>query len=114
MENNKIIKKGFDKRGNQRYLNKETGKIFTLNEKTAKRFSDDVREKAIEIYLEGAGVRAVSRLLGTSHVSVLNWIKKAALSITPVEQPTDYQAVELDEMWHFLKKSKTNPGFGSL
>lgn len=112
MEDNKIIKKGFDKQGNQRYLNKETGKIFTLTTKTAKRFSDEVKEKALQMYLECMSVRAISRLLDVSHVSVLKWIKKAALSVEPTTQPSDYVKVELDEMWHFIKKKNEKLGSG--
>ena len=39
---------------------------------------EDMKQKAIKYYLEGNGFRRIERLLHVSHVSVINWVKKAA------------------------------------
>jgi transposase-like protein len=32
--------------------------------------------KALQIYIEGVSLREIERLIGVSHVSVMNWVKK--------------------------------------
>ena len=32
--------------------------------------------KALQLYIEGVSYREIERLLGVSHVSVMNWVKK--------------------------------------
>ena len=40
-------------------------------------YSIEVKRKALKYYLEGIGFRRIERLLGMSHVTVINWVKKA-------------------------------------
>ena len=32
--------------------------------------------KALQLYIEGISYREIERILGVSHVSVINWVKK--------------------------------------
>lgn len=59
----------------QRYKCKDCGYNFTVF-KEGKRISDYYVNKAIQLYLEGLTYREIERLLGVSHVSVMNWVKK--------------------------------------
>ena len=63
-------------RGLQRFLCKNCGCNYTKSSK--KGYSEDFKREAIRYYLEGIGFRRIERLLGVSHVSVINWVKKAA------------------------------------
>jgi transposase-like protein len=109
-----IIKVGFDKNRNQKYYDKVNKKWFILNPKYRKRVSQDIKDKAIKLYLDGCSIRAVARCFDISHVSVLKWIKKAALACESNNEPTVYHSVQLDEMWHFIKKKSKNSGSGWL
>lgn len=111
---NTIIKKGFDPFGNQKFYDKINKKYFTLNEKSKPRYSESVKRQAIDLYLDGVAIRAIARHLNVHHVSVLNWIKKAYLALPKPEEVTEYEEVELDEMWHFIKKKTTELGSGWL
>ncbi len=56
----------------------------------------------------------ISRVLGVSDVAVLKWVRAEAASLPePVVSPS-VVTVEVDEMWHFLKKRPTSSGSGRL
>lgn len=109
-----IVKFGKSPKGKQKYYNKETGKFFTEDPEPRKSVSQETKDEAVSLYLDGTCVRAVARCFKVSHVSVLKWIEKAALSLSETEQQTEYQDVQLDEMWHFTKKKIKNSGCGLL
>ncbi len=72
--NKNILKSGVIK-GQQRYKCKQCGYHFTVD-KEGKSIESYYVIKALQLYLEGISTREIERLLGVSHVSVLNWIKK--------------------------------------
>lgn len=59
----------------QRYKCKDCGYHFTVF-KIGKKIDDYYVNKALQLYLEGLSYREIERILGVSHVSVLNWVKK--------------------------------------
>jgi hypothetical protein len=59
----------------QRYKCKDCSYFFTVN-KVGKKIDDYYVNKALQLYLEGLTYREIERILGVSHVSVLNWVKK--------------------------------------
>ena len=70
----------------------------------------EVKRKALRYYLEGIGFRRIERLLGMSHVTVINWVKKAGEKIKDIVfEEKKYEKVdvlELDELCINLKKIK--------
>lgn len=69
------------------------------------------------MYLEGLGYEAIGRVLGVSQVSVYRWIKAAGERLKDMLEPAELKEVvdmELDELWHFVGKKKTNAGSGWL
>ncbi|MXV37333.1 hypothetical protein GO491_01385 [Flavobacteriaceae bacterium Ap0902] len=59
----------------QRYKCKTCGYHFTVN-KMGKQIDSYYVNKSLQLYLEGLSYREIERLLGVSHVSVMNWVKK--------------------------------------
>lgn len=59
----------------QRYKCKDCNYYFTVF-KTGKKIDDYYVNKALQLYLEGLTYREIERILGVSHVSVINWVKK--------------------------------------
>jgi len=59
----------------QRYKCKDCSYYFTVN-KLGKKIDDYYVNKALQLYLEGLSYREIERILGISHVTVLNWVKK--------------------------------------
>ena len=58
--------------------------------------------------MEGLGFRQIERLMHVSHVSVINWVKKAAEELRRVEEEKkvekEIEVLELDEMCISFKK----------
>jgi transposase len=105
-----VIKLGFQ-RGKQRHRCKACRKTFSY-EPNERAYPLALREKACQLYLEGVGIRSIARLLGVSHPTVIDWIRKAAKAITPPPLPEYVEIMELDEMWHFVQKKAKNFGCG--
>lgn len=70
----RYVKSGFVK-GKQRFKCKECNYHFTVS-KTGKQIDAYYVSKALQLYLEGLTYREIERILGVSHVSVINWVKK--------------------------------------
>tara|TARA_R110000868_G_scaffold57701_2_gene178215 strand:+ start:888 stop:1307 length:420 start_codon:yes stop_codon:yes gene_type:complete len=59
----------------QRYKCKSCGYYFSVN-KVGKKIDEYYVNKALQLYLEGLTYREIERILGVSHVSIMNWVKK--------------------------------------
>lgn len=69
-----LIKSGVVKE-RQRFRCKKCGYSFTVM-KTGKNIDPYYVVKALQLYLEGITYREIERILGISHVTVMNWVKK--------------------------------------
>ena len=76
----------------------------------------EIRMLCIRLYLEGVGFRGISRLTGVTHTTVMRWVSKLGDNIEQFRQDTGeikpVSVMELDEMWHFVQKKRTNAGSG--
>jgi hypothetical protein len=64
--------------------------------------------------LEGVGFRGIERLTGIPHSTLILWVKNLGAEIERLrpELTEQVMTVELDEMWHFIKKKHKNVGSG--
>ena len=98
-------------KGVQRYKCKDCGCNYTIC------FSQNTEEErkrrfALSMYLEGLGFRSIGRLLGVSHVSVLNWVRKYGRELDSIRNPRPARTVELDELHTYVGHKKTGDGCG--
>ena len=109
------VKNGFVSK-KQRFLCKDCKCNFTRS--TIKGYGFEIKIQALKLYKEGLGFRSIGRLLEVSFQTVANWVRHFGKMIKDVIQKQDinqkYDFVEVDEMWHFLKKNAKNYGFGLL
>jgi len=68
------------RRAKQNYLCKHCGRQF-LESYSPKGYSDDAKNICIKMYLDGMGFRAISRITGISHNTVINWVKQSEISL---------------------------------
>ncbi|QSE98477.1 IS1/IS1595 family N-terminal zinc-binding domain-containing protein [Fulvivirga lutea] len=73
-ESTSIIKSGIVN-DRQRFKCKKCAYNFTVS-KLGKEIDPYFVIKALQLYLEGISYREIERILGVSHVSVMNWVKK--------------------------------------
>ena len=100
-------------RGKQRYRCKACGLNFT--DTPPRGMPLRVKVEAVLLYLSGLSMNRTAKLLGVSTPSVMTWIERFAEVYAQKPEPEGHAVVvELDEMWHFLKKSGTSFGSGRL
>ena len=73
-QSQELIKSGVIKK-RQRFRCKKCAYSFTVL-KEGKKIDPYYVIKALQLYIEGVTFREIERILGISHVSVMNWVKK--------------------------------------
>ena len=110
---NESIKSGVIKQ-RQRYKCKKCNYYFTVN-KLGKKIDDYYVNKALQLYLEGLTYREIERILGVSHVSIMNWVKKYNIK-RPYHgnyHPT-YKILNASELSLYFQKPENLSGAGVI
>ncbi len=97
--------------GRQRYKCKHCHFHYTVTKRSGE-YSEETKQFAVEMYLEGVGFRAIGRLLKVSNTAVLGWVKQAGQQVKMPENNEAVDVIELDEMYTFTAKKKHLAGFG--
>ena len=107
------IKSGIVK-GRQRYKCTDCNYNFSVI-KEGKQIDSYYVIKALQLYIEGVSFREIERLLGVSHVSVMNWVKKYNLKLPKNKEyhPT-YKVLNHEELMEFFKKKDNMISSGCL
>lgn len=100
-------KVGFNPSGSQKYRCYECGKNYTPKP-NENGYPAEVRLQAIRLYLEGNSFRSIERLLKVNHQSVANWVKQYSERLPTAQVPKKPKVAELDELFTFIGKKKTN------
>lgn len=100
--------------GRQRYRCKSCGYHFTVS-KLGKKIDDYYVVKALQLYVEGVSYREIERLLGVSHVSVMNWVRahKIKRPTTGDYHPT-YKILTHEELLKFYSDRENISGAGMI
>ena len=107
-----IIKSGMVK-GAQRWKCKGCGFQFTRTTPRGK----PIWQKSLVVFLycHGVSMNALSKMFQVQTSSILKWIRKFAKEHYEKPEPKGKAIVmELDEMWHYIKKNGRNSGYGKL
>ena len=100
--------------GKQRYRCKSCGCNYTQS--TKYRIAHETRVECIKLYMQGLGFRSIERVTGLSHVIIQHWVKELGDKIEALCPQTgeiiQVNVMEIDEMWPFVQKERTNAGSG--
>ena len=108
----KYVKNGL-MRGKQRYLCKTCGLTFTDTPARGKPLA--LKAAAVLLYVSGLSMNRTAKLLGVSTPTIQAWLEQFAAAYAQKPEPEGRAVViELDEMWHYLKKSPSRSGSGKL
>ena len=112
-DSNNISRNGIIKE-RQRFKCKDCVYNFTV-EKMGKSIESYYVIKALQLYIEGVSYREIERLLGVSHVSVMNWVKKYQVKIPKqtLYQPT-YKVMNHKELAEFYANRDNLKGVGMV
>lgn len=109
----RLIKSGIVQE-RQRYRCKACNYFFTVD-KIGKQIDAYYITKALQLYIEGLSLREIERLLGVSHVTVSNWIKKLNIKRPESAQyhPT-YKILDYSELTEHLANRDNLKGAGTI
>ena len=100
-------------RGKQRYRCKACGLNFTDTPPRGKPLA--LKITAVLLYVSGLSMNRTAKLLGVYTPSEMARIERIARDHAQQPAPEGRAVViELDEMWHYLKKRPTSSGCGRL
>ena len=100
-------------RGKQRYLCKACGLNFTNTPAPGKPLA--MKATAVLLYVSGLSMNRTGKILGVSTPTIQAWLEQFAKTYAQKPEPEGRAVViELDEMWHYLKKSPSPCGSGRL
>ncbi|WP_338869998.1 hypothetical protein WBJ53_21615 [Spirosoma sp. SC4-14] len=100
--------------GRQRFRCKNCEYNFTVH-KAGKSINTYYVIKALQLYIEGVSFREIERLLGVSHVSVMNWVKKYQIRIPEKNtyHPT-YRILSHSELTAYFSSRDNVTGAGMI
>lgn len=102
------LRKNGHRRGKQNYICRDCGRQF-VESYSPKGYSDEIKERCLSMYVNGNGFRAIERLTGVNHNTVINWVKKAAIPLTDAPDYSEIPEIaQIDELQTFLGKKKQN------
>jgi transposase-like protein len=108
-----FIKSGIVK-DRQRYKCKACSYFFTVN-KHGKEIDDYYVNKALQLYLEGLSYREIERVLGVSHVSIMNWVRKYNIKRPKnLNYHPSYKILNASELALFFSNPKNLIGAGVI
>ena len=90
--------------GTQRWLCRGCGYQFTRTTPRGRPLWQ--KSLAVFLYCHGVSMNALGKMFGVHASSILKWIRRCATEYYIKPDPTGKAIImEIDEMWHFLKKT---------
>jgi len=104
--NSDRISKNGHRSGKQSFICKDCRRQF-LDSYTQVGYPPEVKQLCIKMYLNGLGFRAIERITGINHNSVIGWVKQTAQQL-PEAPPAEVipEATQVDELQTFVGKKK--------
>ncbi|MDR0612153.1 MAG: IS1 family transposase [Dysgonamonadaceae bacterium] len=99
--------------GRQRHKCKECGCYYTVERKSDVK-PTGTKRLALDMYLEGLGFRAISRILKISYGTVYVWVREWGSKVSLPRKEAPIPIVELDEMHTYISQKKTAVRYGLL
>ncbi len=100
------IRKNGHRKQKQNYICVNCGRQF-LDHYDCQGYSDDVKQLCLRMYVNGMGVRSISRVTNIAHTTILNWIAQAGERLPDSYDPKEIPQVgELDELETFVGKKQ--------
>jgi len=107
------VNKNGCKRGKQNHICIDCGRQFIDNYEVQQGYSEEVKRECLTMYVNGMGFRAIERIKGVHHTSIINWVKQVGELLPTAYEPETIPLVgELDELETFVGSKKTKFGFG--
>jgi transposase-like protein len=70
-------------------------------------YPEDLRQRALQLYVDGMNLRRIGRHLGIHHRTVSLWVQAHAASLPEAPLPEEVKDAEMDELFTFIGNKKT-------
>ncbi len=70
------VNKNGRKAGKQNHICVDCGRQFIAGYQTHKGYAEEVKRECLLMYVNGMGFRAIERIKGVHHTSIINWVKQ--------------------------------------
>lgn len=101
-------------KGKQRYKCRACNYYFSVM-KEGKNIDPYYVIKALQLYIEGVTLREIERILGVSHVSVMNWIRRYNIKAPEkIEYQPTYKVLTHSELVAFFSNKETLKSAGCM
>jgi insertion element IS1 protein InsB len=84
----------------QRWECKDCGRIFRDSYST-KGYHPQVKRICLNMYLNGMGFRAIERVTGINHTTIINWVKESGEEL-PEDESGEPELAQLDELQTYI------------
>lgn len=107
------IHKNGHKKGKQNYLCVDCRRQFIDCYESERGSDRSFKQECLTMYVNGMGLRAIERVKGVHHTTVMDWIEKVGSRLPDYYNPEQIPEVgELDELETFVGSKKTRSGSG--
>ena len=107
-QSEQICKNGH-RRGKQNYQCKKCGRQF-IEEYTKTGYSSSVKENCLKMYVNGLGFRAIERVTGVNHNTVIRWVRKSAIALPDTPEVDEIPEItEIDELQTYIGQKAVRP-----
>ena len=107
------IRKNGMKQGKQNYICVDCRRQFIDAYDPSRTYSDEIKQECLEMYVNGMGFRAIERVKGVHHTTVIYWVKQRGEQLDDAPEEAEIPEVgELDELETFVGSKKPKSGYG--
>ncbi|MEL7053885.1 MAG: IS1 family transposase [Cyanobacteria bacterium J06588_5] len=100
------IRKNGKKKGKQNHICVDCGRQF-IDQYDEVGYSDEFKRECLKMYVNGMGFRAIERVKGVHHTTVITWVKQVGELLPDAYEPERIPQVgELDELQTFVGSKK--------
>ena len=104
-QSNQVRKNG-RRRGKQNYQCKKCQRQF-IDQYTQTGYPRSVKESCLKMYVNGLGFRAIERVSGVNHNTIIRWVKATAERLPEAPSVEEIPEIaEIDELQTFVGKKK--------
>ena len=102
-----IRKNGLNRQQKQNYVCVNCSSQFITDYEVCQGYSDEFKRECLKMYLNGMGFRAIQRVKGVHHTTVITWVKEVGKMLPDSYEPEIIPQVgELDELETFVGNKK--------
>ena len=83
------VNKNGRKRGKQNHICVDCGRQFIDCYQTHQGYAEEVKRECLLMYINGMGFRAIERIKGVHHTSIINWVKQVGELLPNAYTPLD-------------------------